>query len=169
MGFISDFSRTLGIKDSTDGYGSYDDEDVDDGSYFDDVPEERKPSKKSEAVTEEDTKPVAKKPVTPSSMKARKIRDDGMEVCVFKPTSVDESREIVSTLRSNRIVTLNLEGIPVEIAQRIIDFVGGATFALDGNLQKLSQFMFLLTPASVSVSGDMQDPLNADTLDSSLR
>ena len=71
-----------------------------------------------------------------------------MEVCVIKPSSVDDAREITETLLSGRTVILNLEGLDLEIAQRIIDFTSGATFARC-NLQKISSFIFLLTPTNV--------------------
>ena len=83
----------------------------------------------------------------------------GMEVCVIKPTNVDDSREITETLLS-RTVILNLEGLDLEAAQRIIDFTSGATFAIDGNLQKISNYIFLITPTTVDISGDLQDLLN---------
>ena len=75
----------------------------------------------------------------------------GMEVCVIKPTNVDDSREVTETLLSGRTVILNLEGLDLEVAQRLIDFTSGATFAIDGNLQKIS---------NVDISGDLQDLLN---------
>ena len=46
-----------------------------------------------------------------------------MEVCVIKPTSVEDAREITETLLRNRTVVLNLEGIDLEIGQRIIDYL----------------------------------------------
>lgn len=46
-----------------------------------------------------------------------------MEVCVIKPTSVEDAREITETLLANRTVVLNLEGLDVDIAQRIIDLL----------------------------------------------
>lgn len=163
MGVVAGIATLLGIKETNETY-------FDDDDYLDeDIPEEKKPSKKAEKVEETESKPVVKKATFSSAMKERKIRDDGMEVCVFKPTCVADSREIVTTLRSDRIVTLNLEGIDIDIAQRILDYVGGATFAMDGNLQKLSQYMFLITPATVSVSGDMQNSQDEDSLDDSLR
>ena len=82
-----------------------------------------------------------------------------MEVCVVKPTSVDDSREITETLLAGRTVILNLEGMDLEIAQRIIDFISGATFAISGNLQKISNYIFLVTPTNVDISGDLQDLL----------
>ena len=53
-----------------------------------------------------------------------------MEVCVIKPTSVEDAREITETLLSGRTVILNLEGLDLEVAQRIIDFTSGATYSL---------------------------------------
>ena len=80
----------------------------------------------------------------------------GMEVCVIKPTTFDESREITETLLANRTVVLNVEGLDVDIAQRIIDFTSGSCFAINGNLQKISNYIFIITPESVDISGDFQ-------------
>ena len=82
-----------------------------------------------------------------------------MEVCVIKPSAVDEAREITETLLEGRTVILNLEGLDLEVAQRIIDFTSGATFAISGNLQKISNYIFLVTPTNVDISGDLQDLL----------
>ena len=97
--------------------------------------------------------------VTPMRQPLRKGAN--MEVCVIKPTSVDDAREITETLLSGRTVILNMEGLDLEIAQRIIDFTSGATFAIDGNLQKISNYIFLVTPTNVDISGDLQDLLNS--------
>lgn len=80
-----------------------------------------------------------------------------MEVCVIKPTSVEDAREITETLLANRTVVLNLEGLDVDVAQRIIDFTSGSCFAISGNLQKISHYIFIITPSSVDISGDFQD------------
>ncbi|MCL2864307.1 MAG: cell division protein SepF [Lachnospiraceae bacterium] len=82
-----------------------------------------------------------------------------MEVCVIKPTSVDDSREISETLLAGRTVILNLEGMDLEVAQRIIDFISGTTFAITGNLQRISNYIFLVTASNVDISGDLQDLL----------
>lgn len=84
----------------------------------------------------------------------------GMEVCVFKPTQFDESREITDTLLNGCTVVLNFEGLDVEIAQRIIDFTSGSCYAIGGNLQKVSNYIFIVTPKSVDISGDFQEILS---------
>ncbi len=90
----------------------------------------------------------------------RVVSGSGMEVCVIKPSSVEDAREITETLLANRTVVLNLEGLDVDIAQRIIDFTSGSCFAISGNLQKISHYIFIITPASVDISGDFQDIFN---------
>ena len=89
----------------------------------------------------------------------------GMEVCVIKPTSVEDAREITETLLANRTVVLNLDGLDVDIAQRIIDFTSGSCFAISGNLQKISHYIFIVTPASVDISGDFQDIFNGGSFE----
>ncbi|MFI3172117.1 MAG: cell division protein SepF [Eubacteriales bacterium] len=93
----------------------------------------------------------------------------GMGVCVIKPTSIDDGREICETLLDSRTVILNLEGLDLEIAQRIIDFTSGAAYAMKGNLQKISNYIFLVTPVNVDISGDLQDLLGNSFDVSSIR
>lgn len=89
----------------------------------------------------------------------------GMEVSLIKPTSIEDAREICDYLLAGKAVVLNMEGIHTEIAQRIIDFTSGATYSMNGNLQKISSYIFIATPESVELSGDFQDLLNSGTLD----
>lgn len=148
------------------------DEDDDDFPYDEEEEEEEYTPKKShvfkkehkvkeESDFEEDThskdKSVKTAPkITPISKGTRK-QVMGMEVCVIKPTSVEDAREITETLLNGRTVVLNVEGLNVDIAQRIIDFTSGSCFAISGNLQKISNYIFIITPANVDISGDFQN------------
>ena len=76
-----------------------------------------------------------------------------------------ESTSITETLLANRTVVLNLEGLDVDIAQRIIDFTSGSCFAISGNLQKISHYIFIITPAVVDISGDFQDIFGGSSFD----
>lgn len=136
-------------------------DDYDNEDYLDDpdVEEEMNPGfsgKQSEPEEANIKRPFTSKP----QQKGKKNMSNGMEVCVIKPTGVDDSREIIDTLLSNRTVLLNMEGLDVDIAQRILDYASGATYAIDGNLQKISHYIFIITPASVDVSGDFSTVLN---------
>ncbi len=160
----------MGVMDKFLNYMKLNDEDEDgyyDDDYYDDEDEmEPQPARKGRFTPVRDTEAketIEEKParktipkVTPLKQ-ARKTGTDGMEVCVIKPTSVEDAREITETLLANRTVVLNLEGLDVEIAQRIIDFTSGSCFAISGNLQKISHYIFIITPASVDISGDFQE------------
>lgn len=141
----------------------YDDEYLDDEEDLEPVPK-KMTSSRAKDLDPYDDPDIVKKPavgnkITPiNKPSARRMNNGaGMEVCVIKPTSVEEAREITETLLANRTVVLNLEGLDVDIAQRIIDFTSGSCFAIGGNLQKISHYIFIITPASVDISGDFQD------------
>lgn len=160
MGVMDKFLNAMKLNDEDDDY-------YDDDYYDDDEDTIEEPPKKSapikDAAPESDRtakKQAAKVTQMRQPSTARKMQGNGMEVCVIKPTSVEDAREITETLLANRTVVLNLEGLDVDIAQRIIDFTSGSCFAISGNLQKISHYIFIITPASVDISGDFQDILN---------
>lgn len=144
--FVNSFS-SMGNDDV---YDDYEDPDY--------VVDEEPINPKKEVAPAEDERPKRNTVNKVSSIsRTKKVQSgNGMEVCVIKPTSVDDGREITETLLANRTVVLNLEGLDVNVAQRIIDFASGSTFAIGGSLQKIAQYIFLLTPASVEISGDIQ-------------
>ncbi len=153
MGVMDKFINAMKLNDEEDDY--YDDD------YYDEPEPARKSSPIKEDITTEEEKPVKKTiPKVTSMRPMKKMMDSGMEVCVIRPTTVEDAREITETLLANRTVVLNLEGLDVEIAQRIIDFTSGSCFAMSGNLQKMSHYIFIITPASVDISGDFQDILS---------
>lgn len=145
----------------------------DDDEYYDDYEEEEEeealPKQTGSKVRSMDDyeEKAARKPVQPkvTSMRqpsARRAQSgNNMEVCVIKPTNVEEAREITETLLAGRTVVLNLEGLDVDVAQRIIDFTSGSCFAISGNLQKISHYIFIITPSTVEISGDFQELLGA--------
>jgi cell division inhibitor SepF len=92
----------------------------------------------------------------------RKSYNANMEVCVFKPTNVDDGRDISDTLSSGKAVILNLEGLDIAVAQRIIDFTSGAVYSMNGKLENISNYIFIVTPESVDISGDFQEMFNND-------
>lgn len=179
MGVLDKFMDFMKMDNADDGYEDdfYDEEA--EGEFYDDDYEEQQPTqqrpsffgKKASKQRSgqyddfEEEQPVStavknNNKITP--MRSPGVRNSGatMEVCVVKPSTVDDSREITETLLKGRTVILNLEGMDLEIAQRIIDFISGAAFAINGNLQKISNYIFLVTPTNVDISGDLQDLLN---------
>jgi len=150
MGLMDSFISAMKISEGTD------DEYMDD-EYLDDedVMEEKAPVSLKTADSTGDTKKSPVSRIAP--VRPKKVVGSGMEVCVIKPNSVEEAREITETLLANRTVVLNMEGLDVDVAQRIIDFTSGSCYAINGNLQKISHYIFIITPASVDISGDFQE------------
>lgn len=154
MSVMDKFLSAMKLNDEEDEY--FDDD------YFDEEPEPvKKLSPVKDELSADDDKLVKKtSPKVTPMRQSKKMPGTGMEVCVIKPTTVEDAREITETLLANRTVVLNLEGLDVDIAQRIIDFTSGSCFAISGNLQKISHYIFIITPASVDISGDFQEILS---------
>ena len=86
-------------------------------------------------------------------------RSSGMEVHMVKPASWDDARDICDTLLSGRAVVINMEGVQMELAQRIVDFTSGACYSMNGDIQSISKYIFIATPSSIELSGDFQNVL----------
>ena len=149
----------------------YDDED--DDYFLDDDYEDEKPARKNlfkkQTADDLDDYEEEKPRFLPRTTNSNKVvpmrRGSGMEVSLIKPTSLDDAKEICDYLLAGKAVVLNMEGIHTETAQRIIDFTSGSTYSMNGNLQKISNYIFIATPQSVELSGDFQDLLTGGNLD----
>ncbi len=143
------------------GDGDYDD-DYEDDDDLDEVSEE---PKKSLFVKKSEDTAVSAKPKSNisrfTSVRGGKKTVAGMEVIVVKPSGFEDARDIAETLLADRTVVLNMEGLDLALAQRIIDFISGACYAIDGNLQRVTNFIFLVTPSGVDISGDISELMNA--------
>jgi len=74
------------------------------------------------------------------------------EVMVIEPRSFDEALEVANNLRSRKSLILNLHLLDAEQSQRVVDFVSGATHAIDGHQQKVGEGVFVFTPNNVNIS-----------------
>ena len=141
------------------GHHDWDDDDDEDEEVEYVKPEKKVAPKQTKAPkqTVKQATPSASSKITP--MRKKNSGNGTMEVCVIKPSSMEDTREIADTLVDNSTVILNLEGIDVELAQRIIDFTSGACYSLGGSLQKVSSYIFVLGPYNVDITGDLQNIL----------
>lgn len=76
------------------------------------------------------------------------------EVLVIEPRQFEESVDIVEHLRGRKSVLLNLHMLDNEQSQRIVDFLSGACWAIDGHQQRIGDGVFLFAPASVTISSE---------------
>ena len=157
MSLMETFINALKIDNGSD--EAYDEDDYLDEE--DEIEEKQVVSMQRAEETSEKKPSISR--LTPNRQ-PKKTTGSGMEVCVIKPTTVEDAREVTETLLANRTVVLNMEGLDVDIAQRIIDFTSGSCYAINGNLQKISHYIFIITPASVDISGDFQEILSGSFL-----
>jgi cell division inhibitor SepF len=82
-----------------------------------------------------------------------------MQVVLVKPDRFDNVSEIAEHLRSKHAVVLNLEATNKDIARRLVDFLSGCAYALDGKIKKIAISTYIITPYNVDIIGDLIDEL----------
>jgi len=92
-----------------------------------------------------------------------------MQVITIKPSGMEDSKVICDSLLDGKAVILNMEGISTDIAQRIIDFTLGAIYAIQGNLQMVSKYIFVASPMNVQLSGDFMGDFAGKSASSPLK
>lgn len=146
------FLNIMKLSGESDEYDEFDD--------IDEIEEEEEVKKFTPTKPASEENYRQKAPITRMNggkYSKKPLNNSDMEVRVVKPLTVEDAREITATLLSNRTVILNLEGIEVDIAQRILDFTSGSCYAINGNLQKISHYIFIITPETVDISGDLPE------------
>ena len=84
------------------------------------------------------------------------------DIVVCQPADVSESAKVCDSIRKNKICVVNLTSMERNMAQRIADFVGGACYAMDGTIQRVSKDIFIIVPEGVRIAGDIKDELEKD-------
>lgn len=74
---------------------------------------------------------------------------------ISKPTNFDQADEIVTQLKEKNAVVLNLEYVSKDVARRIVDVVSGAVKALDGNIEKVSNSIFVIAPYNYDIINEI--------------
>lgn len=146
--------------DEYDEYDEYDD-------YEEVEEEEKKPFffRKKEEPEEEDEESsvVTEKPkrqfTRTSNGKVVSMNSRGVEVNVIKPQDFSESKLVADLLREGKTVVINMEEVVNPEAQRTIDFIGGACYAVDGTLQAISKHIFIAAPDNIEVNGDLRNEI----------
>ena len=69
--------------------------------------------------------------------------------------TIDDGKQITELLKNRTTVIINLEGVDLAVAQRIIDYTSGSCFALDAKLESISSYIFMASPSSANVTADV--------------
>lgn len=108
----------------------------------------------SESVSSSDQKQSRQNVVNLKSM-----QQASSKVVLSEPRSYNEAQEIADNIVNRRAVVINLQRVDRGQAKRIVDFLSGTVYAVNGDIQKLGADTFLCTPDNVNVSGSITDTL----------
>ena len=82
-----------------------------------------------------------------------------LKVVLVKPERFENASEIADHLREKRTVVLNLEGTNKDVARRLVDFLSGVAYANNGQIKRVANSTFIITPYNVDIMGDLLDEL----------
>ncbi|GEN30354.1 cell division inhibitor SepF [Cerasibacillus quisquiliarum] len=91
-----------------------------------------------------------------------RLQEATTKMILCEPRSYSEAQEIADHIINRRSVVINLQQLEHEQAKRIIDFMSGTVYALNGQIQKLGTETFLCTPDNVDVSGSISDTVSEE-------
>ncbi len=78
------------------------------------------------------------------------------EVVLFRPGSFNDTSKAADDLRSHRAVIVNMENVDKAMARRVVDFLSGCVYALDGDVKKIAQSAYLFCPHNMDIVGDLE-------------
>lgn len=112
---------------------------------------------------EEDEENVGSQDFFPVHTKKRKIVNihtaTQVKMVIYQPSNFDQTSEICNNLKERKPVIVNLDSVDAELARRILDFLSGAIYALDGSIQKISGSIFVIAPNNVEIDANFKEEL----------
>lgn len=147
MSFLDKIKNIVNVDE--DGY--YPDDDVDTGAFI---------SSDSFEETEERAARPQRRVQRNTEDKVVNIHTTAqLQVVLAKPEKFEEVRGIADNLNEKRTVVLNLESVSKDVARRLIDFLTGVAYANNGQIKRVANSTFIITPYNVDVMGDLLDEL----------
>lgn len=152
MGISDTFKKLVGIEEIDD---EFEEEELE--------AEKERLSRESSRKTQTDYKsPVnfsdnSSSKAVPIERRISVAGTSAFKLVVIEPKSFDECPKLVDSLKGRRPVIINLEKIETETAKKIFDFLSGATYALNGNVQKVANNIFIFAPESVDIAANQDE------------
>ncbi|NLD19807.1 MAG: cell division protein SepF [Clostridiales bacterium] len=142
MGVFSKFKDLMGIEEYEEEEEL--EEEYKQPGYYDRKPLEPRPST-----------PIAPRfdssNVVPMQNRTVKALTNAFKMVVIEPKGFDECPKLVDSLKSRKPIIVNLEQLDTDTGRKIFDFLGGATYALNGNVQKVANNIFVFAPENVAI------------------
>lgn len=165
MGFMDGFKQLIGV----------DDYDIDEEITQEEINEEMERMKAAEkskpastpapinVKTDSSYESVA--PILSRGVQNKSLSINGsgpFKMLVIEPKSFDECTKLVDNLKARKPVIINLEKVETDLARKMFDFMSGATYALNGNVQRVTSNIFIFAPANVDIAAKINTQPQAD-------
>ncbi len=145
MGILGTFRDIMGVKD-TEGYEGQGESTVDEqNSYYDSL--------------QDDYNDVSQMTAGNSASAGSTQGTMAVQVVLVKPEKFEDASQIADHLNAKRTVVLNLESTGKEVSRRLVDFLSGVAYANNGQIKRVANSTFIITPYNVGVTGDLIDEL----------
>ena len=144
---------------SGDDYDDYDDEmDEYEDEAEDTAPRGGRRPSPFAAVTKEAEPKAAPSPAPAAtfSTQSTPISSGKQEVVLFHAKAFDDAAKAADELRNRRAIILNMENVDKALTRRVVDFLSGCVYALDGQVKKVAQSTYLFCPHSMDIVGDLE-------------
>ena len=157
MGFSDTFKKLVGIEDIED--EPLTDEEIKDAkeSLVRESRESRESIRRSQPEFKAPVGSNEPQKVVPVERRVSMAGTSAFKLVVIEPKSFDECPKLVDSLKGRRPVIINLQKIETETAKKIFDFLSGATYALNGNVQKVANNIFIFAPESVDIAANQDE------------
>ena len=156
MGFLDE------LKNLTRPYDDEEDDYIDDAEVVD-SPEPERPRPNPFASFGGDGAAAAQPRPAPRPREGKVVNfgaaGGAQQVVLVKPERFETAAEIADHLRAHRPVLINLETTPKDVTRRLVDFLSGVAYALDGKVKKIAANTYIITPSNVDLVGDLMDEL----------
>lgn len=151
MGFTESIKKVIGI------------EDIDDNDVYATDEEVAVAKERITAESRESRRPLSETITTESNrnrMAEKRFsvaNTSAFRMVLIEPKTFEECPKLVDSLKGRRPIILNLEKLDTDVARKIFDFLSGATYALNGNVRKVANNIFIFAPENVDIAGEQED------------
>ena len=147
MGIYNKFLDFIGIEEA---------EDKQEGDLFEeDVAPEKEAAPRRRPLLDPEPKKTAREPRLQGGGETVPMPNvAAMKMIVYHPVSYEDAQNIIDNLKSRKPVIVNMEELDVAAAQRILDFISGAIYAINGTIAKISRGIFVVAPNNYDVIGN---------------
>ena len=144
MSFINSVKNFIGIDNEDDYY---------DDDYYDEEEEIEEDPRRSRTAKRSTSKVIPLNPGTSSRVR------------IMKPTEFEDSTSITDEIKGGRLVIFNVSDLDPSEARRVVDFVSGAAYGLNGNVRRVSGGIFVAAPKNIDITGENLKEHTRNTFD----